>query len=234
MDTIRPFLDFLADHTYAVVFVVTLIDSLGLPFPGRLLLVVAGAFTVGGADTAGLILVAASGAVLGDHIVYLGGRVAGARILGFFCRVTLNSERCLERTQLYFSRFGPPMFIIGRFVAGIRVVAITLAGTGLVRYRTFLLYDVLGALSWAATFVLIGYAVRDHWSGFVEDYGRVPALFGLLVVGILTVVGWRLLRRTGAHRRVSRGSVFIPEPGQCDVDGPVLVVRGDRERAGRR
>jgi membrane protein DedA with SNARE-associated domain len=195
MDAIRPFLDFLSEHTFEMVFLVTFIDAFGLPFPGRLLLIVSGAFMANGADAAVLILIAASGALLGDHGVYLAGRIAGSRILGLLCRVTLNSEGCLEKTREYLRRFGAPTFVLGRFVAGIRIVAITLAGAGLVRYRTFLLYDVAGVLVWASTCVLLGYAVRDHWMAFVEAYGSTPLLATLLtgsVVGaVLLRVWWR-------------------------------------------
>ena len=200
MDTVRPFLDFLAEHTYGVVFIVTLIDSFGLPFPGRLLVIVAGALTAGGADTAGLILMAASGALIGDHGVYLAGRLAGARALGLFCRLTFNSEGCLENTKVYFRRFGAPTFILGRFVAGVRIVAVTLAGAGVVRYRTFILYDVTGVLIWASFCVLLGYAVRDHWSAFMEAYGATPALTALVVVAISTAIISRVLWRAGARR----------------------------------
>ena len=200
MDAVRPYLDFLAQHTYGVVFLVTLIDSFGLPFPGRLLLIIAGALTVGGADTAGLILMAASGALVGDHGVYLAGRLAGGRALRLFCRLTLNPDDCLDKTKEYFRRFGAPTFILGRFVAGVRIVAITLAGAGVVRYRTFILYDVAGALIWASFCVLLGYAVRDHWSAFVDAYGVTPALTGLVVVALATAIASRVLWRAGARR----------------------------------
>lgn len=200
MDAVRPFLDFLADHTYPVVFLVTLIDSFGVPFPGRLLLIIAGALTAGGADTAGLILMAASGALVGDHGVYLIGRLAGTRALGLFCRLTFNSEGCLEKTRIYFRRFGAPTFILGRFVAGVRIVAVLLAGAGIVRYRTFILYDVAGALIWASLCVLLGYAGRDHWSAFMEAYGATPAVTALVVVAIATAIISRVLWRAGARR----------------------------------
>jgi len=200
MDAARPYLDFLAAHTYGVVFLVTLIDAFGLPFPGRLLLIIAGALTAGGADTAGLILMAASGALVGDHGVYLAGRLAGARALHLFCRVTFNPDECLDKTRVYFRRFGAPTFILGRFVAGVRIVAVTLAGAGIVRYRTFILYDVAGVLIWASFCVLLGYSVRDHWSAFMEAYGVTPAVTALVLVALSTAIVSRVLWRAGARR----------------------------------
>jgi membrane protein DedA with SNARE-associated domain len=200
MDAVRPFLELLGQHTFTLIFFVTLIDSFGLPFPGRLLLIVSGAFMESGADAAALIALAAAGALVGDHGVYLAGQLAGDRVLGLFCRLTLNSEGCLDRTREYFRRFGGPTFILGRFVAGIRIVAIALAGAGLVRYRTFIAYDVVGALVWATACVSLGYSVRDHLTAFVEDYGGAPMLVALLIGGTLVAVASRVVWCAGARR----------------------------------
>jgi membrane protein DedA with SNARE-associated domain len=79
-------------------------------------------------------------------------------------------------------------------------VAVLLAGAGIVRYRTFILYDVAGALIWASICVLLGYAVRDHWNAFMEAYGATPAVTALVVVAISTAIISRILWRAGARR----------------------------------
>ena len=53
-----------------------------------------------------LAAVASAGALIGDHVPYLAGSLTGVRILGFYCRITLGSERCVEQTVGYFTRFG--------------------------------------------------------------------------------------------------------------------------------
>ena len=67
-------------HHYGVtaVFVILTLESLGVPLPGESLLVVASMLARRGEiSLPGLILSAWAGAVLGDNIGYLGGRVLG-------------------------------------------------------------------------------------------------------------------------------------------------------------
>jgi hypothetical protein len=66
-DTIAPYLAFFTDHLYAIVFVAATIDATGLPFTGRLLVITAGATAGGGLEATRVMLLAAAGALVGDH-----------------------------------------------------------------------------------------------------------------------------------------------------------------------
>jgi membrane protein DedA with SNARE-associated domain len=97
MDALHVHVAFLAEHVVAVVFCAFLIEAAGIPFPSRLILIVAAASRF---DLQGLIelgLAATAGAATGDHVPYLAGMLAGPRLLAFYCRITLGSERCVER-----------------------------------------------------------------------------------------------------------------------------------------
>src|SRR4029434_1572566 len=114
---LEPYLDLVADHPFSVVFVSSLIEAAGLPFPSRVILVLTPAFLATDSDLARLIVVATVGAVLGDHVPYCAGRVAGTRLLGFYCRLTLASDACIETTLSYFRRFGSAALLFSRFSA---------------------------------------------------------------------------------------------------------------------
>ncbi len=103
MDVLKSHLDLLSNHPFAVVFCSPLIEAVGIPFPSRVILILAPAFLATDSDLVRLVLVATAGAVLGDHGPYLAGRLAGLRMLGLDCRLTLASERCVEKT-LHYSR----------------------------------------------------------------------------------------------------------------------------------
>jgi membrane protein DedA with SNARE-associated domain len=97
----------------------TLIDATGLPFPGRILLIAAGAGAGDPLRVVTLTLAGAVGALAGDHLWYFSGRLGGRRLLNVYCRLSLGSKRCQSRAREYFKRFGPLTVIIGRFVAGL-------------------------------------------------------------------------------------------------------------------
>src|SRR6185295_13892721 len=98
---------------YLGLFLATLIDATGFPFPGRVVLMAAGAL----------------GAVVGDHLWYLAGHLGAAdRLTALYCKLSLASGRCEARARARFDRFGPLAIVIGRFVAGVRVFAAPMAG----------------------------------------------------------------------------------------------------------
>jgi membrane protein DedA with SNARE-associated domain len=67
------FVLFLVPHLYLTVFVVSAIDAIGIPFPGRIVLVLAGAFASTRLELALAIVASALGSLAGDHVVYLAG-----------------------------------------------------------------------------------------------------------------------------------------------------------------
>jgi membrane protein DedA with SNARE-associated domain len=193
--TIRPYLAFLVDHRYAMAFVAAVIDSTGLPFPGRLALVAAGAFSASGPDTAWVILLAAAGAVVGDHALYLLGWLGGDKLLSLYCRWTMGSGRCIGKTRDYFRRFGALTILFGRFVAGVRIFAAALAGSGAIRYYQFFIFDALGALVWATAFVLPGYVFGNRAVALLERHGGITFLIVLGLAALASIVAYRVWKR---------------------------------------
>jgi membrane protein DedA with SNARE-associated domain len=196
VDTLAPYLTFFTNHLYAVAFFAALIDSLGVPFPGRFLLITAGAVSAGGPDATWTVMFAAAGHVVGDHVLYLIGWVGGDRILSLYCRWTLGSAHCVRKAERYFERWGGATIVIGRFVASVRLFAVTLAGSGGIRYPKFLALDILGALTGAATFVLLGYFFGAQASRIVERYGDVALVIaGLFALAAGSFIAYRLWKR---------------------------------------
>jgi len=178
--------------------VATFIDATGLPFPGRLVLVAAGASAGDPLRAATLTAAGAAGALAGDHLWYVTGRLGGRRLLSVYCRLSLGSGRCVSRAREHFKRFGLLTIIIGRFVAGVRIFAAPMAGTGIISYPRYLLFDTLGALLWAGAFVGLGYLLGDRWRAVVERFGAGPVIVATLAVVLLATavtMSMRLLRR---------------------------------------
>jgi membrane-associated protein len=206
-DAARPYMAFVVDHLYTAAFVVAVIDSTGLPFPGRVLLIAAGAFSAGAPDATWVVLFAAAGAVVGDHALYLLGWLGGDRFLSRLCRWTMASGQCIAKTRDYFQRFGAVTILIGRFVAGVRLFAAALAGSGAIRYYQFLVFEALGALVWAAALVLPGYVFGDLAVAMIERYGGIAVLSGLVLAALGGVIAYRLVeRRRHGAATMAKGS----------------------------
>jgi membrane-associated protein len=182
---------------YVAIFMVATIDAMGVPIPGRLLLIAAGAaLAQDWSQAAGLVVGAALGALVGDHVWYTMGRMGGDRLLGVYCKLSLTSGRCEQRARATFERYGPWAIIVGRFFAGIRIAAAPMLGT--LPYARYLLFEVVGAVVWASVFVLLGYGLGAQWRMLLDRYGIGTALAmlgGLVLVGLAAVVAVRLARR---------------------------------------
>lgn len=182
---------------HAFLAVATLI-AIGVPFPGRLLLIAAGASTTDPLRAVTLTVAGAVGALAGDHLWYGAGRLGGRRLLAALCRLSLGSGRCLSRAREHFQRFGPFTIVLGRFVAGVRLFAAPLAGAGAISYPRYLGWDALGAVVWSGAFVGVGYVLGDRWRAIVEQVGVGPAMLIVVVLVLLATVatvGVRLWRR---------------------------------------
>ena len=198
MDVLRPYFGWLVQHTYLVVFVCTLIDATGVPFPGRVVLAASGAIAASGdVSLPILIIVGAVGAMVTDHVWYFAGWFGSKRLLHFYCRWTFGSAACVKRTSDYFRRFGALTIIIGRYVAGVRVFAWPLARKSGVGYARFLLYDAAGALLWTATWVLIGWFVGDRWESVLQTVGGW--MLAILIAAAALVAAVLVLRRRARH-----------------------------------
>jgi membrane protein DedA with SNARE-associated domain len=193
VDRLSSYLGWFGEHLGSAVFASSVIDAVGLPFPGRLVLVAAGALASTPYQLASLALLGTAGSLVGDHLLYAAGAFGGSRLLDFSCRVSLASSHCAARTLRRYERLGGAAVLLGRFSMGVRLFAAALAGSGRVGYWRFLLYDGLGSLTYAMLLLLLGHLFgarvmeRAGLGGAVLLVGPPLALAGL--------IAWRLARR---------------------------------------
>lgn len=186
---------FLVPHLFVTVFVASAIDATGVPFPGRIILVLAGAFASTRLDVALAIVAATLGLVIGDHVLYLAGARGGEALLALYCRLTLGSELCVENTLKYFRRFGPTAILLGRYSTGVRLFAAILSGSGHIAYHRFVIYDLIGSLIYATLWTVLGYIFSAQVEALLDWIGRRRALFLIVPVAIVAIVGYRFWRR---------------------------------------
>jgi membrane protein DedA with SNARE-associated domain len=202
MDLLQAHLSFLTEHPFSVVFWSSLIEAAGIPFPSRVILILTPAFLSTEGDLLRLIIVATIGAVLGDHVPYIAGRLAGTRVLGLYCKVTLGSTRCIERTLEYFRRFGSAALLLSRFSTSVRIFASACAGCGNITYRRYLVLDTVGTVVYTTLCVLVGYLIGERAVAFFTTDRRRWLFLGFVVLAAATLLGsrrWRRFRYGGAQ-----------------------------------
>src|SRR5207342_3702520 len=95
--------------------------------------------------------------LLSDGLWYELGRRKGIRVLQLLCRISLEPDSCVRRTQVSFEKNGESVLLVSKFIPGLNTMAPPLAGIIRMRRATFLLFDGLGALLWIGTFLFTGY-----------------------------------------------------------------------------
>jgi membrane protein DedA with SNARE-associated domain len=157
--TIEPIV---AHYGYAAIFAMVALEALGMPVPGESGLIGSALLAARGDLSIGGVLACVwSGAVLGDSIGYLIGRLAGrALIVRFGSRVGLTEER-LARVEELFRRRGAAIVITARFVVVLRQLNGIVAGTVKMPWPKFLLANAAGGLLWTLAWGLGAYFAAE-------------------------------------------------------------------------
>ena len=90
----------------------------------------------------------------------------------------MTPER-MEKSQAFLDKWGRPAIFLGRFFPFIRTFVPFIAGMGGMKWHHFVVFNILGGITWSSLFTLVGYF-----------FGGIPAVqehFSLVVVGIVLV-----------------------------------------------
>jgi membrane protein DedA with SNARE-associated domain/rhodanese-related sulfurtransferase len=180
-------LEVIAHHGYAVTSIALFITCCGLPLPVSVVLLTAGAAAHGGSLHLGLLLLCAWGsALVGDTLMYFGGRFTGWWLLAGLCRFSMNPESCIFGSARSFYKSGPRTLLFAKFVPGLGTVAAPLAGSLNMRFRRFLLLDGSGVLLYVTSWSLAGFVFAPILRSIVRwvtKLGHITAAtMGALVV----------------------------------------------------
>ena len=212
---------FLLRNAYVLLFAASLCEQLGAPLPSSPLLLGAGALAKDGQMALPEILaVSIIASLLGHAAWFYAGRRRGASVLRLVCRISIEPDSCVRRTEDLFSRHGGRALVAAPWVPGLAMIAPPLAGMSGMSWRRFLALDALGALLWAAVFGTLGYVFGTQITDAFTAALRLGSWFAL-AAGIALGVwfGWKI-----AQRRSLLRSVAVPR-----ADPEVLVARLDAE-----
>ncbi len=168
--------------TYLILFAIVFAETglVVIPFlPGDSLLFAAGALAGGGLlDLRIVIPLLLAAAIIGDTVNYWIGQRIGARAFSKE-KARFFKPEYLAKTQHFYEKHGGKTIIIARFIPIVRTFAPFVAGVGHMHYRTFLMYNVVGAILWVVSLTLAGYF-----------FGSIPVIkenFELAVLGIIAL-----------------------------------------------
>ncbi len=216
--------EFLTRHGYVLLFVWVLVERIGLPLPALPVLLAAGALArVDHMSFTLAVILAVAASLLADLTWYEIGRRRGAQVLSWVCRISLEPDSCVRRTEDMFARHGPRALLWAKFVPAFNV-AVPLAGMTGLRFGRFLLYDALGGLLWVLTFVGLGFVFSRQLRTVLE---RASLVGGSLVAALGALLLFYVVFKFIQRRRFIRDldiARITPEELNAKLDAGEDVV----------
>jgi membrane-associated protein len=160
-------------------------EDSGLPLPGETVLVFASFLAYKGEHfhLPWVILAGIASCTFGDNLGYFFGRKAGLRLIRHWRYVLHISDRDLVAGEQLIHRHGPVAIFIARWIWGFRIMAGPLAGTLRMPWKSFLLYNVLGAVTWVCTIATLGF-LFGQFTTIYEFFEKGDITFSLVVIGV--------------------------------------------------
>jgi len=180
-------------YGYWAVFFGVMLENAGVPVPGETILLIAGYFaSTGEFNIALVMIIAASGAVVGDNIGFAIGHHYGRGFLLRVGRFFFLTPKRLEHMESYFERHGNKTILVARFITGLRVFAALLAGASRkMPWRVFVLYNMAGAVLWSVVITTLGYLFGASLPILVKWVGRSGTIL-LIAAIVIGVIVWRV------------------------------------------
>lgn len=122
-------------------------------------------------------------AVLGDNVGYMFGKRVGRRIFRKPDSILFHQDN-LQRAEMFYEKYGPMTIVLARFVPLVRTFAPIVAGVGKMPYRKFLVFNLIGGLTWTAGITYVGY----FGGAFLEARGIEIDHLVLPIIGIAMAI----------------------------------------------
>jgi membrane protein DedA with SNARE-associated domain len=176
------FLSWLTDYGSLALGLILLLGAMGVPVPATLTLITTGALVQQGSIEAGSAAAfGLAGAVLGDSLSYMTGRLAKGWVQHHF-----GQSSIWQTAQQRFEQRGAWAIYLTRFLFTPLALPINLiAGGGDYGFRPFLTYDIAGEITWLAIYGGVGYFFGSQWDLINQQLSDYSGwLGGLIIVGI--------------------------------------------------
>jgi membrane protein DedA with SNARE-associated domain len=190
----------LHDLGYVGLWLLMIAETVFPPIPSEAVLPLAGYLAERGQFNLAAVLAASTaGSVMGAAALYEAARIGGRPFAMRFLRFARLEEAQLDRAEVWFSRRGPLLVLVGRCIPGIRSLISLPAGLLRMPRWEYLLFTLLGSALWNALLIGAGYALGSQWqsvSDLIAPVGKPVVAVAVVAAGAFL---WRRARRR--HRQ---------------------------------
>ena len=210
----------LIHHGYILLFFWMFSERLGIPIPATLPLIAAGILAeMEYMRFAYALAISFAAVMFADFAWFFLSRIRGLEVLSFLCRISLEPDACVRKTQNLFARHGPASLLFTKFIPGLSNLAVPLVGIVRLELRTFILFDSIGSLLWVGFFMGAGYIFSREIQLekiVLPDWGQGSVIITVLLL-VALYIAWKYLRRGHLLKELSSKSM-TPEELKRKID----------------
>lgn len=187
----------LAQGGYWITALVVILEGVpiaGSFLPGHVVIIAAGFLAkLGILNLWFVIIVGSIGAIIGDTIGFFVGKKYGYSFLVKFGKYIFIKERHIEKVKTMIDGHTGKTLILGKFSPLTRPLAPFLVGASGASFKTFMIFNVIGAILWVAASVIVGYVFGASYIAASRAVGAVIVI--ALIVTILIIWGYRFINK---------------------------------------
>lgn len=197
--------EFFTDYGLWALFVLMLLDNIGVPFPSEIPLLLAGFYVSD--DRMSLVpaaFVSALGSLAGALILYWLGRSLGRAVVLKWGRLIRISHDDLDRAEAWFHRRGEPAVLFLRVIPLARTIISIPAGMLEMPLVKFVGFTLGGSLAWCFIVIGVGVGLGDNYEKVLDQFSLAQIAAASTIV--MVIVAWILKRWLAAKQaREQRG-----------------------------
>jgi membrane protein DedA with SNARE-associated domain len=195
------------------------VESFGVPAPGQTIMVAAAIYA--GAGRMNIVAVAAISfvaAVLGDNIGYWIGVRGGRKVVHRFGKYVFITPERFDRAERFFARRGNRIVVAARFIDVLRQLNGVIAGITAMPWRTFLLYNAIGAALWVGWWTTLSYLLGNNLVKIFEYMHRYQ--WWAIGLGVIAVATYVMLHVRHVRKRRARAAALAAAAPEAEEPSP--------------
>ena len=148
-----------------------------------------------------------AGTSSGNSVGYSIGRATGPRIFNRENSLFFNKKHAIRAHEFY-ERYGRKTIVLAQFMPVIRTFAPVVAGVGGMKFRTFITFNVMGAVLWIWSMTAIGFFLGSYIPG-IDQHIEIVVIIVVFISLLPGIISWYRGKRA---RRYDTSSGSKPAP----------------------
>ncbi len=134
------------------------------------------------------------GSTLGAIIIYFLSRKVGRIVILKFGKYVLINENKLQKSEIWFQKYGKVAVLLGRLAPGIRELISVPAGLAKMNLISFILFTFIGSFLWSLSLTMIGFYLGDAWDEFSQESSKAFHFISIIIIiSIIVILVYKLI-----------------------------------------